>query len=180
MNQKHKLPHKTNYIAYVATSIDGRIAKNNSSGTNWTSKEDWKFFQDSLLKMDAVIVGHNTYKLAVNRLKWRNAIVLISKVNKPKIKNRTVFFNPRKYNLKKFLQSKNYKRIAILGGRRVYNFCLENKMLNEIFVTIEPYVFTTGVSMFSGSRFQKYKFSLQSVKRLNKKGTVLLRYKNAN
>ena len=53
-------------------------------------------------------------------------------------------------------------------------------MFNEFFVTIEPYVFTTGVPMFSGDKFQKYKFSLQMIKRLNKRGTILLKYKNAN
>ena len=53
-------------------------------------------------------------------------------------------------------------------------------MLDEFFVTIEPYVFTTGVPMFSGNKFREYKFSLQMVKRLNKKGTILLKYKNEN
>jgi len=172
--------HKTRYVAYVATSIDGRIAKNSHSGTDWTSMEDWKFFQKSLEKIDAVIVGHNTYKLAEARLKKRNTIVLTSKVQKPKIENSVIFFNPNKSGLKKFLQTKKYKNVAIVGGPKVYNFCLENKMLDELFVTIEPYVFTTGIPMFSGSKFKKYKFTLLSVKKLNKKGTILLKYKYAN
>ena len=168
------------YIAYVATSIDGRIAKNVISGADWTSKEDWNFFQKSLTKMDAVIVGHNTYKVSENRLRWRNAIVLTSKINKPTMQDQIVFFNPEKSNLKKFLQSRGYKKVAILGGAKVYNFCLLNKMLDEFFVTIEPYVFTTGVPMFTGGKFQKYKFSLVGIKRLNEKGTLLLKYKYGN
>lgn len=172
---------KIKYTSYVAASIDGRIAKDNWSGTNWTSKEDWDFFQKSLAKMDAVIVGRNTYKVAKNYLKRRNAvIVLTSKVKNLKSIGRTVFFNPANYNLKKFLQSKNYKKVAIVGGAKVYNFCLENKMLDELFVTIEPCVFTAGVPMFSGNAFKKHKFYLQSVKKLNKKGTLLLKYKNEN
>ena len=51
---------KVKYTAFVATSIDGRIAKNNHSGIDWTSKEDWNFLQKSLTKIDAVIVGYNT------------------------------------------------------------------------------------------------------------------------
>jgi len=53
-------------------------------------------------------------------------------------------------------------------------------MLDELFVTVEPYVFTAGVSMFSGGEFKKYKFILQSIKKLNKKGTLLIKYKYAN
>lgn len=173
------MKRKTRYIAYTASSIDGRIAKSNRSGTDWTSKEDWDFFQKSLQKVDAVVVGRNTYEVAKSYLKRRAVvIVLTSEVNKPKMQAKKIFFNPEKYNLKKFLQSKNYKKVAILGGAKVYNFCLENKMLDELFVTIEPYVFTAGVPMFFGNVFKKYKFSLQSAKKLNRKGTLLLKYKN--
>ena len=180
MSQIHKLTHKIYYVAYIAASIDGRIAKDCHSGTDWTSIEDWNFFQKSLEKIDAVIVGHNTYKLARARLKKRNAIVLTSKVQKPITKDSIIFFNPNKSNLKKFLQARKYKNVAIVGGPKVYNFCLENKMLDKLFVTIEPYVFTVGIPMFSSNKFKKYNFVLESVKKLNKKGTLLLKYKYAN
>jgi dihydrofolate reductase len=169
---------QTKFIAYVATSIDGRIAKNSSSAIDWTSKEDWIFFQNSLAKMDSVVVGQNTYRVSMSQLRKRKTIVLTSKVSKPKTENNVVFFNPARSDLKKFLSGKNYKKVAILGGARVYDFFLKNKMLDELFVTIEPYVFTNGVPMFFGDKFQKYRFSLQSIKKLNKRGTILLKYKN--
>ena len=171
---------KIKFVGYVASSIDGRIAKDIRSGTDWTSKEDWNFFQKSLARMDAVIVGHNTYKVAEDKLKWRNSIVLTSKVKKTKTIGKVVFFNPKKSGLKQFLQKTKYENIAVIGGPGVYNFCLENKMLDELFVTIEPYVFTDGVPMFLGNNFKKYKFSLQSINKLNKKGTILLHYKYGN
>ena len=178
MNRKYKLPYKVSCIAYVATSIDGKIAKNSQSDTDWTSKEDWNFFQKSLSKMDAVVVGRNTYQLAKARLDQRNAIVLSSKVNSPKLRGKTTFLNPDKTDLKKFLQTKDYRNVAIAGGAKVYDYCLRHKILDELYVTIEPYVFTAGVPMFSGSEFKKHRFTLMSVKRLNKKGTILLKYKN--
>ena len=180
MNKKRKLSRKFTCVAYVAASIDGRIAKSGDSGTDWTSKEDWNFFQKSLEKFDAVVVGHNTFKVAKDRLIKRNTLVLTSKVNASRIDGKVTFLNPEKSNIKKFLQSKNYKKIAILGGPKVYNFFLQNKMLDELFVTIEPYVFTFGVPMFTGKVFKKYKFSLVSAKKLNKNGTLLLKYKYAN
>jgi dihydrofolate reductase len=171
---------KIKYSAFVVCSIDGRISENSKSGTSWASKEDWKHFQKSLSKMDAVLTGHNTYKVAETSLKRRNTIVLTSKVTAPKFSGSVIFFNPEKHNLKKFLQSKNYKHMGVIGGSQVYDFCLKNKMLDEIFVTVEPYIFTKGVPMFSGSAFKKHPFILQSVKKLNKKGSLLLTYKNEN
>jgi dihydrofolate reductase len=177
--QKRKLL-KIKYTAYVASSIDGRIAKDRNSGTDWTSKEDWNFFQNELTKMDAVIVGHNTFKVSESRLRKRNTIVLTSKISHLKTEGTIIFFNPKKASLKKFLESKNYKKVAILGGSKVYDFCLRNKIIDELFVTIEPYIFTAGVPMFAGVDFKKYKFVLESIKKFNKKGTILLKYKNAN
>ncbi|MFA5932376.1 MAG: dihydrofolate reductase family protein [Candidatus Paceibacterota bacterium] len=171
---------RTKFVAFVAVSIDGIIAKSNNSGTDWTSKEDWNFFQKSLSKMDAVIVGHNTYKIVQKRLDKRNTIVLTSKANKLKSFSSVNFLNPKRSTILDFLNKKKYKKIAILGGPKVYNFCLQNRMLDELFVTIEPYVFTNGISMFNGDKFKKHNFILESVKKLNKKGTILLKYRYAN
>ncbi len=173
--QKH---NKTKYTAMVASSIDGRIAKDSRSFATWTSKEDWHFFQDFLSKTDAVIVGHNTYRVAKERLDKRNTIVFSSKYNKIKEVGSVTFLNPVKVNFKEFVQQKGFKKIAILGGPKVYNYFLENKMLNELFVTIEPIIFTNGVPMFQGDKFKKYELNLISVKKLNQKGTLLLKYKN--
>lgn len=171
---------KIKYTGFVVASIDGKIAQSSNSGTSWTSKEDWAFFQKSLTQADAVIVGRNTFKLAKRRLMKRNTIVLTSRVGQIKVSGSVFFLNPEKSDLKSFLASKKYKNIAIVGGPKVYNFCLEHGMLDELFVTIEPYVFSAGVPMFSGSRFKKHKFTLLSVKRLNDKGTLLLKYKHEN
>ncbi len=130
--------------------------------------------------MDAVVAGANTYKVVESRLKKRNTIILTSKVNRLKISGSVTFLNPKKENLKKFIEHKKYKSVGIVGGSYIYNFCLENKMLDELFVTIEPYVFTAGVPMFSGSKFKKYNLILESMKKLNEKGTLLLKYKYKN
>lgn len=169
-----KIGNKIKYTAFVATSIDGKIARSGQSGIDWTSKEDSDFYQKSLTKFDVVIVGSNTYKLA-SRRNWKSSIVLTSKVNSLPKESKTIFLNPAKTNIKKLIKAKNFKKVAIIGGGKVYNFCLKNKMIDELFVTIEPYVFTTGIAMFSGNVFKKYKFSLESIKKLNR-NTLLLKY----
>ena len=162
------------YVAYIASSIDGRIAKHSLDNLSWTSTEDWQFLQNSLKKFDAVIVGHNTYRVAKKNLDKRNAIVLTNK--KLKSFGSVKFLKPEKHSIKRYLMNNQYKRVAILGGPRVYDFCLKNKMFDEIFVTIEPYIFTNGIPMFTGEKFKRYNFLLKSIKKLNKKGTLLLHY----
>lgn len=173
MKQK-RLQRKPRYVAFVATSVDGRISLSSKHLPNWTSKEDWKFFQKSLSRFDAVVVGRNTYQLVAKRLRKRNTFVLSSRPKTFIRRGTVIFVNPKNVNFPELL--KRYKSVAVLGGGMVYRFMLENNLLDEIFVTVEPLIFGRGKEMFiGGTRTARVK--LFSVKRLNRAGTLLLHYK---
>lgn len=171
--QQKLLQHRPRYIAFVATSIDGRISLSSKRPPRWTSKEDWQFFQKSLSRIDAVVVGRNTYDSVSKRLRKRNTFVLSSRPKTLTRRGTVTFVNPAKVSLPKLLEG--YKRVAVLGGAAVYQFMLESKLLDEIFVTIEPFLFGRGKEMFVGGK-RITQVSLLSVRRLNRKGTLLLHY----
>lgn len=173
MKQKH-LPHRTRYIAFVATSVDGRISLSSKTLPHWTSKEDWQFFQKSLSRIDAVVLGRNTYQSAADRLRKRNTFVLSSRPKTIKRRGTVTFVNPTSVNLAKLLEG--YKSVAVLGGGAVYRFMLESGLLDEIFVTIEPLIFGHGKEMFVGGN-RTTQLRLLSARRLNRTGTLLLHYK---
>ncbi len=173
MKQKHP-QSKTRYIAFVAASVDGRISLSSKTLPHWTSQEDWKFFQKSLSRIEAVVVGRNTYLSAADRLRQRNAFVLSSRQKTSQRRGTVIFVNPTNVNLAKLVQQ--YKSVAVLGGGAVYRFMLENGLLDEIFITIEPLIFGRGKEMFVGGT-QTTQLRLLSVKRLNRAGTLLLHYK---
>ena len=172
IKQKH-LQHKTRYIAFVVASVDGRISLANKTLPYWTSKEDWEFFQNSLSRIDAVVVGRNTYESVAGRLRKRNTFVLSSRPKTLTRRGTVTFVNPANVDLPKLLE--RYKSVAVLGGGAVYRFMLESKLLDEIFVTIEPLIFGHGKEMFVGGT-RTAQVSLLSVKRLNRTGTLLLHY----
>ncbi len=174
MKQRRELRRKPRYIAYVAASIDGRISLSNKTLPDWTSKEDWRFFQDALSRAEAVVVGRNTYESAFDRLRKRNTFVLSSRPKTIKRRGNVTFVNPENVNLTELLQG--YKSVAVLGGGGVYRFMLESGLLDEIFVTIEPLIFGRGKEMFTGGA-ETTRLDLLSVKRLNRTGTILLHYK---
>lgn len=172
MNKQH-LQHRPRYIAFVAASVDGHIPLSSKHPPDWTSEEDWKFFQKSLARIDAIVVGRNTYESVAERLCKRNTFVLSRRPKTLALRGTVTFVNPEKVNLPNLLEG--HKSVAVLGGGAVYQFMLENKLLDELFITIEPFIFGHGKEMFVGGT-RTAQVSLLSVKRLNRTGTLLLHY----
>lgn len=167
----------TKYIALAAITLDGKIARHARHMSNWTSKEDKDFLRKELDKGDVILVGNNTYTTARKPLSKRNCIVLTRSVQKPrKANNRLLYCNPKNTDLKELIQTLGYKRACILGGAETYNFCLKENLLDELYLTIEPLVFGDGISIFNEEQ-KRGEFTLVSAKRLNKRGSILLRYR---
>lgn len=139
------------FIAIAAITLDGKIAKDtNQLSFNWTSREDRLYFQKELKKFDAVLVGSNTFKTAIGPLKKRNTIVLTSKVKNTKEKFPHVWFcNYKTVDVKLFIGSLGFKKIAVIGGSKVYGYCLENNLIDELCITLEPIIFGQGINLFA-------------------------------
>lgn len=195
------------FIAIAAMTIDGKIARDSHHMSNWTSKEDKVFMRGLLNKCDVIVVGNNTYKTAIKPLSKRNCIVLTrtlppsppfqggvsrlpsgrggwSKYVFQKSPN-LLYCNPAKTDIKKLIKEKKYRNVAILGGAQTYTYCLQNNLLDELYLTIEPVVFGEGINLFSpplvrggaGEMLHYYNFKLFYIKKLNKQGSLLLHYK---
>ena len=174
------------YIAIAAMTLDGKIARHKNHMSDWTSKEDKVFMRALLDKCDVIIVGNNTYKTAIKPLSKRNCIVLThSKVLLPlgegvprsgTDEGSLTYINPQKLDIKKLIRARKYKKVAILGGAQTYSYCLQNNMLDELCLTIEPLVFGRGINLFADSNQLNKKFKLLSTKKLNKQGSLFLKY----
>lgn len=160
------------FVGYAAISIDGKISTAPDKKPSWTSPEDWAFFQSELEKVDAVIVGYNTYKLYKENLDKRNSFVFTKSVTELEENDEVIFVNPEHTNLKELL--KNYETIAVLGGSYVYQYCLEHDMLDEFYITIEPIMLGSGIPLFNGGDSKRLR--LIESKSLNENGTLLLKY----
>ncbi|MBX9765041.1 dihydrofolate reductase family protein [Patescibacteria group bacterium] len=162
------------YLAIAAVSLDGKIAAHEKHFSSWTSKEDKKFMRALLDTCDVIIVGNSTYKTAKKPLSKRNCIVLTRSVRTTKrVSENLLYLNTKSTNLKKTIERGGYKKIAVLGGAQTYTYCLEHGMLDELYLTIEPVIFGTGISLFNG-KFKLRKTKIVSTKKLNRSGTVLI------
>ena len=168
---------RARYLAIAAVTLDGKIAANDHQFSDWTSKEDKKFMRALLDTCDVVIVGNSTYKTAKKPLSKRNCIVLTRSVMATARKTpNLLYLNTKGANLKQTIQKAGYKKIAVLGGAQTYSYCLEHRMLDDLYLTIEPVVFGAGIPLFAG-KYKLRKTKIVSVKNLNKTGTLLIHAK---
>ncbi len=174
MQKKNIPPSNARIIAFVATSIDGRISLKKSVRPVWTSTEDWRFFQKSLKKMDAVVVGRNTYEAARTRLQKRCTYVLTRSITKIYRKGSVTFVNPDTHDMRDILG--RHATVGLLGGSSVYGLFFEQNLVDELYVTVEPLIFGRGVSMVKDCT-KTTRLVLCCIKKLNRTGTVLLHYK---
>src|SRR3989344_3058322 len=161
-----------NVFLIVAQSADGFIAKNSTHlATDWTSKEDKKFFTERTKKAGVIVMGSTTYETFMRPLKDRLNIVYsrgktyegVETTQKPPIELITE------------LQDRGYEEVAICGGASIYTLFMDAGCIQTIYVTQEPILFGQGISLFNKPIDQK--LSLLSFEKLNEEGTLLFEYK---
>ncbi len=165
---------KVTFSAIAAITLDGKIAAGEKQFTSWTSREDKKFLRSFLDRSDAVVVGRNTYETAKKPLSKRNCIVLTRSVSGVvRKKKNLIYLNPQKTDILKFVKKFGWKQVAVLGGTKTYTYFLEKGLLDELYLTVEPVVFCSGLPLFNG-KFKIRKPRIISIKKLNRKGSILI------
>ncbi len=167
----------------MVSTLNGKITRENDSDIyTWTSKEDQKFFFTLLKKNTVMIMGSNTYEAAKKRIrltKKRLRIVLTKypkKYSHDAVYRQLEFSSESPQEIVKRLKKNGYKKLLILGGGKVNSSFLKAGLADELYVTMEPIIFGKGKNIFEEGIFEN-KLQLISIKKMNKRGTLLLKYK---
>ncbi len=159
---------KTFIIA--ALTADGYIAKDvQHSPFNWTSKADKKRFIEITKKAGVIIVGSNTYKTFPGPLKERTNIVY----SRSKTFEGAETTQDDPVELLKKLEARGFKEAAICGGEAIYTMFMKAKVVDRIYLTIEPILFGKGIKLFNDDML----FHLKLVSSAeSESGALLLEY----
>jgi dihydrofolate reductase len=169
-------------IAIVAQSLDGHITKHSSEGVNFASKEDQIYFREALKGFDCSVMGAKTFEVSremilnslhVDRLRvvWTRTP---EKFEQYQQEDRLEFYAGNLKELLSGLETRGKTRCAILGGTSVYTECLEQNLVAELWLTLEPVVFGSGKKFVDGQLDAR--FELLGVENLSR-DTLLLKYK---
>ena len=152
-------------IVYIATSIDGFIARKNGS-IDWLmdipNPDGSDFgFNDFMKGIDAIVMGRNTFEQVLTFGEWPYAkpvFVLSSKLEEvPKnLVNKAEIISGEPGFITKELNSRQFKNLYIDGGKTVQNF-LKCDLIDELIITRIPILLGEGIQLFADlNKEQKY------------------------
>ncbi len=157
-------------ILVMAATLDGRIAKSSDHFPDWTSREDKKFFQRVSKEARVVIMGDKTFATFPSPLKDRLNVVFTMEENKPMIEG-VKWVKGEPADVIAELEKMGYETAILGGGAFVNGMFLEKKLVDEIYVTIEPKIFGDGISLFKGDFDVNLK--LKEIEKINDDAVVL-------
>lgn len=138
---------------YIATSIDGYIARTNGE-IDWldyghTGDEDYGF-KTFIGDIDALVLGRNTYEVVSGFDQWpyegKKVIVLSHSLTK--VRKEAELFSGQLTDLTSKLHSEGIKHIWVDGGITVSQF-LEAGLVDDITISIISMVLGSGIPLFS-------------------------------
>ncbi|MFA5871502.1 MAG: dihydrofolate reductase family protein [Parcubacteria group bacterium] len=160
-------------ILMMAVTADGKIAKSSDHFPDWTSKEDKKMFAKISKEHGVVIMGDKTFFTFPKPLPDRLNVVFTLEKNPPEIENvKWVSGEPQK--VLEELEGMGYKSAILGGGSFLNTQFLKNKLVDEIYLTIEPKIFGDGLGILGGDFDVNLK--LLNVEKIND-DSVMLKYK---
>lgn len=163
-------------------SLDGCLTRHDEEGTAFASAADQQFFRQALRTFDCAVLGGGGYRAARNSIlasltAQHLRIVLTRAPGRYRRDARPGMLEFRAEDpgpVVRDLTERGYARCAILGGARLMSGCLRDRLLDELWITVEPVAFGEGHRLIQGA--VDYRFALLGTQLLDR-DTLLLRYR---
>jgi len=164
-------------ILIAAMSADGRIARSEHDlSLEWTSSDDRSFFVRKSRELGAVVMGRKTWETIGEPLKGRLTVVMTRRpMDYTSVPGTLEFTDRSPGKILENLSERGYKGAAIAGGASVYSQFLADGLADELYVTVEPLLFSRGVCL-TGEGGPDIRLQLVETSRLGS-DTVLLHYR---
>jgi dihydrofolate reductase len=162
-------------ILLAAVTANGFIARSTNELANWTSKEDKKFFVEETKKAGVMVMGRTTFATIGKALPGRLIIVLTNDPTAVEtIPGSVEPMSGTPAEVLAHLEKRGFSSVVIAGGANVYSQFLNAGLVDELALTIESILFTSGVRL-AENLTRELLLELMSVEKLGAT-SVLLRY----
>ena len=142
-------------ILYMAISLNGMIAKSDDD-TSWISKEEWDSYSLTVRTAGNLIVGHRTYGILTKQPEFSEfkdvkLVVVAEKDFQTLSANHLVAHSPKE--ALKILSG--FEQVVVAGGGSLNASFVEENLVDEIYLDIEPIILGKGIPLFRDKGFER-------------------------
>ena len=169
-------------VGIAVMSLDGCLTRHEREGTAFASEADRHFFRQALRTFDCALMGGGGYRAArdsivANLMPTCLRVVLTRAPDRYGVDAQPGILEFRSDDpalVIHDLAERRHTRCAVVGGARILTACLRARLLDELWITLEPMVFGRGRRLIEGA--VDIRFELLTTELLGP-STVLLRYR---
>ena len=147
-------------IIYIATSLDGYIAKPNDdlSFLKLVEKEGEDYgYAEFTATIDTIILGRKTYDWVLKEIgsshydNGERNVYVITRTAKPSVE-KTTFYTGDLTELVQQLKFQSGKNIYCDGGSEIINELLKKDLIDEMIISVIPVLLGSGTRLFKDGR----------------------------
>ncbi len=136
-------------ICLMATTLDGKIAKDTEHFPDWTGKADKKLFVEMTKKAGVLIMGSKTYDTIGKPLPNRKNIIMTRDKTRISNNKNLIFTSQKPTEILAGLKKEGFAEVIIAGGSQINTLFAQENLIDELAITIAPKIFGSGIGLFS-------------------------------
>jgi dihydrofolate reductase len=159
-------------VLFIATSLDGYIATEDDS-LEWLFKVDGEGdngYSDFYDTVDTVIMGRRTYdwllEQETERFPYEGKECYVFSRTLSQDNENVKFFSGDVVDLTNQLKNKEGKNIWVMGGGDLIHSFINEKLVDELIITVSPVLIGKGIPLFKEVDFE-LELTLKSINRFN-------------
>jgi len=133
----------------MAMTLDGKIGKSADHFPDWTGKEDKRMFVEITRRAGVIIMGSRTFLTIGKPLPGRKNIILTRDPRRTSDDPSLVFTHQPLKELIANLEKDGYQEVILAGGALINSLFAKEELIDEILVTVSPFIFGQGLSLFT-------------------------------
>ncbi len=170
-------------LVFVST-LDGKITRWGEPGVNeWSSQEDKDYFKSLWKNSPVIVMGSNTYRAEkVPFVKGQRIIVMTrfpSEFKESGYEKRFEFTDESPLHIVTRISEENIDRMVVVGGAQIATSFLKEKLIDELWLTIEPRIFGLGGNLVEEEKLD-IRLELLSYEKAGVQGTLFTKYRVLN
>lgn len=136
-------------VLYIATSLDGYIARENGE-IDWLFSDQDYGYTDFLSTVDTIILGNRTYRQALTfgEFPYKDKECYVFSKTIKGSNEYVTFVNDDFVPFIEDLKKKAGKNIWLVGGTRTIDLFMKNKLIDEFIISIHPIILSKGIELF--------------------------------